>query len=152
MNDLLLNERDEFMKCLYILFFLLMGVGCSACGINTLPMDFSEDEESDWHASMVQLPPQTEYTLEELAAQAADFRDYIVSAYKNIQELAAKDESYESGKELVKKIEEQYGDRIAEFADIDFSEMTEDELKQYLSEFTSLTTVIREAKDALTLG
>ena len=140
------------MKYLYILFFLLIGIGCCACGIDTLPMNSSKDEESGWRAEMVQLPPKTEYTLEELAAQTADFRDYIVLAYQNIQELATNEESYESGKELVKKVEEQYGDRIAELADIDFSEMTEDELRKYLNEFTSLTTVIRKAKDALTLG
>lgn len=139
------------MKYLYILFFLLIGAGCCACGINTLPLDSPKDEESDWHADMVQLPPHTECTFEELAEQTVDFRNYIVSAYQNIQELAADDESYEAGKELVRKIEEQYGERIAELAEIDFSEMTEDELKNYLIEFTSLTTVIREAKDALTL-
>lgn len=141
------------MKYLYILFLLLIGMILSGCGTNTQPFSSSEeDESSNWHAEMVQFPPATEYTLEESTSQTADFRDYVITSYQQIQELAADDASHEAGKELVKKIEEQYGERIAELADIDFTGMTKEELTEYMSEFTSLTTVIREAKDALTLG
>ena len=138
------------MKHLYVLCFLLISIICCGCGINTLPL--SKEDTSDWHAEMVQLPPPTEYTLEELTSQTVDFRDYIISSYQNIQELANDDKSHEAGKELVKKIEEQYGERIAELADMDFTGMTKEELTEYMGEFTALTTVIREAKDALTLG
>ncbi len=81
-----------------------------------------------------------------------DFRNYIISSYQTIQELSTDETSYEAGKELTKKIEDEYGERIAELANIDFSDMTKEELTEYLSEFTTLTTIIRKAKDALTLG
>lgn len=144
------------MKFIYVLFFLFLGITCCACGTDTLQshsLDSSfDEEESVWKAEMVQRPPQTEYTLEELTNQTTDFRDYIVTSYQKIQELAAESESYEAGKELTRKIEEQYGERITELINTDFTGMTEEELKEYLTEFTSLTTIIREAKDALTLG
>lgn len=140
------------MKYIYILTSVLIGVLFCACGINTLPYNSSDENTADWHANQVQLPPPTEYTLEELTEQAVDFRNYIISSYQTIQELSADEATYEAGKELTKKIEEEYGERIAELADIDFSGMTKEELTEYMSEFTSLTTIIRKAKDALTLG
>ncbi|MBD5520122.1 MAG: hypothetical protein HDR03_02700 [Lachnospiraceae bacterium] len=138
------------MKYLYVLLFLLIGTVCCACGANTVS-NSSLKEDSEQFES-VQRPAPKEYTLEELTDQTADFRDYIVNFYQQVQELAQDDESYDSGKKLAKEVAEQYGERITELADIDFTGMTEDELKEYQSEFASLTTVIREAKDALTLG
>lgn len=140
------------MKYIYIITSVLIGMIFCACGINTLPYASSDESSTDWHADMVQFPPPTEYTLEELTEQAVDFRNYVISSYQTIQELSADEASYEAGKELTKKVEEEYGERIAELADIDFSGMTKEELTEYLSEFTSLTTIIRQAKDALTLG
>ncbi len=138
------------MKYSYILLFLLIGTVCCACGVNT-SSNSSLGESSESFES-VQRPAPKEYTLEELTDQTADFRDYIVNFYQQMQELAEDDESYDAGKELAKEVEEQYGERISELADIDFTGMTEDELNEYLNEFASLTTAIREAKDALTLG
>ena len=140
------------MKYLYVLLFLLIGTVCCACGVNTFSNAPLEEGDSDWYVESVQRPAPKEYTLEELTNQTADFRDYIVNFYQQVQELAEDEDSYDAGKELVKEIEAEYGERITELSDIDFTGMTEDELKEYINEFTSLTTVIREAKDALTLG
>lgn len=140
------------MKYIYIITSLLIGVIFCACGVDTLPNTSLDEASTDWHADLVQLPPPTEYTIEELTKQAVDFRNYIITSYQTIQELSAVETSYEAGKELTKKIEDEYGERIAELADIDFSDMTKEELTEYLSEFTTLTTIIRKAKDALTLG
>lgn len=140
------------MKYLYVLLFLLIGTVCCACGANTFSNSSPEEGEYEENFESVQLPAPKEYTLEELTAQTADFRDYIVNFYQQVQELAEDDETYDAGKKLAKEVAEQYGERITELADIDFTGMTEDELKEYQSEFASLTTVIREVKDALTLG
>lgn len=140
------------MKYLYVLLFLLIGTVCCACGSDAFSSSPLEEEDADWFVESVQRPAPKEYTLEELTDQTADFRDYIVNFYQQVQELAEDDETYDAGKKLAKELKEQYGERITELADIDFTGMTKDELNEYLIEFTSLTTTIREVKDALTLG
>lgn len=140
------------MKYIHVFLFLLIGIGCCACGINSSKNQSSNNSQSITGAQSVQYPPATEYSLEELTTQTSDFRNHIVSSYQKMQELAADDKSYAVGKEAAKKVEEKYGERIAELADIDFTGMSEEELTQYINEFADLTTAIREAKDALTLG
>lgn len=140
------------MKYLFVFLVLAVGVTCCACGINSSTNKNTDEMESTYHADIKAFPEPTEYTLEELTEQTTDFRDYIISAYNKMQELAADDTSYEAGKEAAKKVEEQYGSRIAELAELDFNGMTEEELLQYQMELTALTTAIREANDALTLG
>lgn len=140
------------MKYLYVLLFAFVGLACCACGINSAQNSSADEQEITYHADVKPLPAPTEYTLAELTEQTADFRDYIVTSYQKMQELADDDTSYEIGKEAAKKVEEQYGARIAELAKLDFNGMTEEELLKYQTEFTALTTAIREANDALTLG
>lgn len=140
------------MKQLHVLLFLFIGITFCACGINSSKKISIKEQESTYSDELIQHPPQETYTIEELASHVSDFRNYIISSYQTIQELSVDEATYEAGKELTKKIEEEYGERIAELADIDFSGMTKEELTEYMSEFTSLTTIIRKAKDALTLG
>lgn len=140
------------MKYIYVLLLIAVSLTCCACGIHSAKSSSSEKKDITYHADVRPLPGPTEYTLEELTDQTADFRDYIVQDYQKMQNLAADDTSYQAGKEAAKKVEEQYGTRIAELAEIDFNGMTEQELLDYQIELTKLTTAIREAKDALTLG
>lgn len=140
------------MKYLYVLLFVSVGLLCCACGINSAKNGSTKPQGTVYSEELVQLPPQTEFTLGELASQTADFRDHVVDSYQQMLEAAVSDNAYETGKALAKAVEEQYGARISELADMDFTGMTEDELTKYMLELTSLTTAIREAKDALTLG
>ena len=140
------------MKYISVFLLAFVGITCCACGINSGKNQSLMEEGTTYGAEVRPLPGPTDYTLEELTEQTADFRDYIVQDYQKMQALAAEDTSYQVGKEAAKKVEEQYGTRIAELAEIDFNGMTEQELLDYQTEFTTLTTAIREAKDALTLG
>ena len=139
------------MKYISVFLLVFVGITCCACGINS-GKNQSPLEEGTYQAEIRPIPGPTEYTLEELTDQTADFRDYIVQDYQKMQQLAADDTSYQAGKEAARKVEERYGARIAELAEVDFNGMTEQELLDYQIEFTKLTTAIREAKDALTLG
>lgn len=142
------------MKYLYVILFLFVGITCCACGIHSAGNGSSgaADSESTISDEMVQLPPQTAYTLEELTDQTAGLRDFVVDSYQKMQDLAASDDAKEAGKEKAETVENEYSERIAELAGTDFSQMTEEELTQYLIELTNLTAIIREANDALTFG
>lgn len=139
------------MKYLYSLLILFVSISCCACGVDSDRKAASKSKELSYREEIAPIPPSTEYTLEETASQTADFRNYVVNAYQEVKLLASDDTSYEKGKELARELETLYDKRIAELTELDFTKMTKEELDEYMLELTSLTTIIREAKDALTL-
>ena len=130
-------KRKPFYLLLCTIFCYSLLCGCS----------HEEEPEFSLSGELNQIPTPTTYSDEELAIQVSDFRDHVVT----IQTLSADNTSYEKGRELVEAIEKQYGERIEELAATDFTELSRTELDSYMTELTSLTTKIREAKDALTL-
>lgn len=102
-------------------------------------------------AEINQLVPNTEVTLESKIENAVSMCSFLQNSYAKMQELSAADNATPDGVKAAKKVEEQYSDRISELSTLDFSSMSEDELDSYIIEMTNLITVIREARDALTL-
>ncbi len=134
-------KRKPFYLLLCTIFCYSLLCGCS----------HEEEPEFSLSGELNQIPTPTTYSDEELAIQVSDFRDHVVTFYQEIQTLSADNTSYEKDRELVEAIEKQYGERIEELAATDFTELSRTELDSYMTELTSLTTKIREAKDALTL-
>ena len=134
-------KRKPFCLLLCTLICCISLPGCS----------HEENQEFLLNGELNQLPTPTTYTDEEAAIQTADFRDHVVASYQEIQVLAEDETSYEAGRALAQEIKDQYGKRIEELSLLDFNEMSRTSLDEYMTEFTALTTKIREAKDALTL-
>ena len=99
-----------------------------------------------------ELIPSTEVTLDSKRENASDMCSFLKSSYEKMQELAAEDDASADGIKAAKAVEEQYADRLNELFALDFSTMGEDEIDSYLIEMTDFITIIREARDALTLG
>lgn len=99
-----------------------------------------------------ELVPNTEITLESQRESATDMCRFLKTSYETMQELAAADDAPSDGIKAAKAVEKKYADRLNELFALDFSEMNEDEINSYLIEMTNLITVIREARDVLTLG
>lgn len=110
-----------------------------------------KDQEFSLNGELNQLPTPTTYTDEEAAIQTADFRDHVVACYQEIQSLAEDEASYERGRKLAQEFKEQYSEHIEELSTLDFTEMSRTKLDEYMLECTTLTTKLREIKDALTL-
>lgn len=103
-------------------------------------------------AEINELVPNTEITLDVKRENAADMCSFLKASYEKMQELAAADGASPDGIKAAKEVEEQYADRLNELFALDFSAMDESDIDSYLIEMTNLITVIREARDALTLG
>ena len=99
-----------------------------------------------------ELVPNTEITLETKRENAANMCSFLKTSYEKMQELASADDASSDGIEAAKAVEEEYADRLKELFSLDFSTMEEDEIDSYLLEMTDFLTIIREAKDALTLN
>ena len=99
-----------------------------------------------------ELAPGTEVTLESKRENITNMCSFLKNSYEKMQELAAADDASPDGIKAAKAVEEQYADRLNELFALDFSTMDEEELDSYLIEMTNLITVLREARDALTLG
>lgn len=95
--------------------------------------------------------PTTEISLESLISGTQNLCDAVLDSYSTMLELASADDAKEKGIKAAKKVEEKYGERIKELSEMDFSTLSENELREYMHELSNLITAIREARDALTL-
>lgn len=130
-------------------FTLLIGAALLLTGCSFFKSSHTLQASDD---NINHLAPNTEITLETKIENADDMRSFLQSSYTKMQELASADDASPDGKKAAKAVEEQYADRLTELFALDFSTMSEDEIDSYLIEMTNLITVIREARDALTLG
>lgn len=107
-------------------------------------------DTSDTHIN--ELVPNTETTLETKRESATNMCNFLKSSYEKMQELATADDAAPDGIKAAKTVEEDYTDRLNELFALDFSTMDESEIDSYLIEMTDYITIIREARDALTLN
>lgn len=107
-------------------------------------------DTSDTHIN--ELVPNTEATLETKRESATNMCNFLKNSYEKMQELAAAVDAAPDGIKAAKAVEEDYADRLNELFALDYSTMDEDEINSYLIEMTDYITIIREARDALTLN
>lgn len=128
---------------------LLIGTAMLLTGCSFFESSYIERPSN---SGINELVPEAEVTLETKRESAADMCIFLKNSYEKMRELAAADDASPDGVKAAKAVEEQYADRLNELFALDFSAMDEAEIDSYLIEMTDFITIIREARDALTLS
>lgn len=92
--------------------------------------------------------PTKELTLEDQIAGVQSSYDNVYGFYTKMQDLANAGDSGKKEKKAAAKIEKKYADRLEEIADMDFSQMTSEELLSLSLELTDMSSAIRKVLDS----
>lgn len=106
------------------------------------------EEEAAYQPAKV-IGPVTEPSFENQLAGAIRSYENVCDSYAKMQELSEADDASKKGKRAAAKVEKKYAGRIAELADMDFSELTSEELMSISLECTDMISAIRKARDVL---
>lgn len=158
------NYYTRHFRDMATIFFALVLI-LSACGRDTAkgenadktsPLmeiekegDATMAKESTGYVPAKTIGPSNEATVENLLAGAVQSYENVCDSYARMQELAVSDSASEKGKEAAAKVEEEYADRIAELAKMDFSQLSSEELLSISLECTDMISAIRKARDVL---
>lgn len=128
---------------LFSTLIMITGLFCSCK--KTESIEFSDELQ------IKPIGPVTEITVERLIDGTQSLCNAVQDSYSKMLELASAEDASEKGKKAAVEVQEKYGERIKELSEMDFSGLSESELEDYMHELSDLITVIREARDALTL-
>lgn len=144
-----------FLLMLLILLLCACGQKDSAADPIDSNKDLTEEEmeedmikDSDYIPAKV-IGPDIEPTFETRLATAVQAYDNVCYVYEEMQELAKAENAPKKGKKAAAKLEKKYGDRIAELADTDLSQLTSEELLSVSIECTDIISAIRDVKAEL---
>lgn len=137
-------------SCQYLASLLLMALLLCACGQDASDSegDTVVEEFSEYYPAKV-IGPEVEPTFENQLEGARQSYENVCDSYAKMQELAEAESASKAGKEAAAAVEKKYADRIAELADMDFSQLTSEELLSVSLECTDMISAIREARDVL---
>lgn len=151
------REGTRNMKFHFIIASLLLPCLLCACSltasIDSTTSETPEDnlvEISETCNPPIVVGPVTEFTLENQIKGVQNTYQNVCDSYAKLQELANTENASKKGRKTAIKVEKNYAERIEELEEIDFSQLTTDELLSLSIELTDMITAIREAKDALT--
>lgn len=145
------------MKCRSMIALLLLPCFLCACGsadpaglaASETPENYT-GEISETCDPPVAVGPVTEFTLENQIKSVQNTYQNVCDSYAKMEELAKAKTASGKGQKAAAKVRKNYAERIEELSEIDFSQMTSDELLSLSVELTDMITAIREARDALT--
>lgn len=110
------------------------------------------EKESTGYVSAKTIGPSNDATVENLLAGALQSYENVCDSYAKMQELASSKDASEKGREAAAEVEKAYANRIAELAEMDFSQLTSEELLSISLECTDMISAIRKARDVLNAG
>lgn len=141
----------KYKSCKYLPNLIILALLLCACGQDDSGSkgETMIVEENIDHRPAKVIGPVVEPTLENQLAGAIQSYENVCDSYAKMQELSESSNASKKGKRAAAKVEEKYADRIAELADMDFSQMTSEELMSISLECTDMISAIRKARDVL---
>lgn len=136
-----------------ILFFLPILL-CACHTANTTISESKEEymeERSETYDSEIVIGPVMEPTSENRIKGVTDLYQNVCDSYAKMQELANDPSASKKGRKAASNVEEKYAKRIDELSELNFSQLSSDELSALLIELSDITAQIRNARDTLTL-
>lgn len=147
-----MNQKTcKYLASLTVLTLLLCACGQDVSASDPNGENMIAEEALEYQPAKV-IGPVVEPTFENQLASAVQSYENVCDSYAKMQELADSDSASNKGKKAAAKVEKKYGDRIAELADTDFSQMTSEELLSVSLECTDMLSAIRKARNILNGG
>jgi len=109
------------------------------------------EERSETYDSEIVIGPVMEPTSENRIKGVTDLYQNVYDSYAKMQELANDPSASKKGRKAASNVEEKYAKRIDELSELNFSQLSSDELSALLIELSDITAQIRNARDTLTL-
>lgn len=141
----------KYKFCKYLSGLIILSSLLYACGQNSSASEGENmiaEEKIAYEPARV-IGPEIEPTFENQLANAMQSYENVCDSYSKMQELSQADNASKKGKRAAAKVEKKYAGRIAELADIDFSQMSSEELLSVSLECTDMISAIRKVRDIL---
>ncbi|MDE7479515.1 MAG: hypothetical protein K2M91_16525 [Lachnospiraceae bacterium] len=127
-----------------ILLFVISSLTCIGCGTEKESfISQSGRTEFDRHV------PDKTFTLEDKVKQVSDAYTAIQNNYQQIQEMIEDPSADLKHKQAALNFEDTYSDRIEELGEMNFSNLSEEEIDTLMSELREMVTAAREVNNAL---